>query len=585
MARTPEQRLTQRIGEIVDSHDRLNRADWVLSRKLPMIRRILSKYKKSLRLTFFGYLDSSALDKELNDSIDLFFERMERFVKDGRLKKKNIDRAVILRQTKNELLKQYTGVSDAMVDRQLQKSRRFKIRSELAEVKEAQLAQISEKINTVRIEGVTFEKDPLDDVWSQIQGRYGENGQVIFTSGNNRPLRTYVDQRTETTANDVQRSGTVLTAASTGTFFGRISRHGAIDSCILHEGELVFMSQALKNQFMRDKPDLVPLVRDIQTVQEIEQDSTHTFSFGCKHTVLVEGVQFFGAKALRRNLEENVVNRVGRLKLSEAAIENNVRAGNIEQGFDLTKQNVDLVVAKKFREKGVRAAAPAKSIVEIFDEMRFTNSPEQLNTIDELKEDNQREKIEEAIKKTFEHNDSVPDDVKDSVATYTGEGDDQFINEQLREGRLTEQTSEKLEEAIGLGRLDEDFDPENTIADIDEYIENAPKFSGDVFRGLRFETQKQLRTFIEKLDEEKGFSMKSYMSSSGFEERADRFARGQFSLRMKIKSKNAVSIVSLSKVPKEMEFLFPRDSVFTLKRLTVEGFEQGKIATVELEEV
>lgn len=345
MAKTAEQRLGERIGEIVDSHERLNRADWVLSRKLPQIRRILRKYKKSLRVAFVGYLNSSALDKELTGALDLFFERMDRFVKDGRLKAKNINRAVLLRQTKDELLKQFTGISDGMVNRQLQKTRRFKIRAELAEVKQAQLAQITEKVNTVRIEGVTFEKDQLDDVWGQLQGRYGENGQVIFTSGNKRPLRTYVDQRTETTASDVHRSGTVLTAAATGTFFGRISRHGATDSCILHEGELVFMSQALKNRFIRENPQLASRVSRIQTVQQVEADSSHTFGFGCKHIVLAEGVQFFGAKAMKRNFDENVINNIGNRKLTESVIERNIRSGKIEQGFDLNDKTAELVAA------------------------------------------------------------------------------------------------------------------------------------------------------------------------------------------------------------------------------------------------
>jgi len=345
MAKTPEQRLTDTVGDIVKFHNRLNNADWVLSRKLPQIRRILNRYKKGLRLAFQSFLQSPSLEKDLNGAMDQFFERMKRFVKSGKLQVKNINRAAMLAQTKDELLKQFGSISDSMVNRQLQKVRSFKIRKDLAQIPKAQLAQISEKINTVRVKGITFDKKQLDDVWGQLQQRYGENGEVIFTSGTRRPLRTYVDGRTRTTANDLHRSATVLTAASTGTFFGRISSHSATDSCILHEGELVFMSAALKSRFIRENPKLSGRVASIQTVQEIEADSTHTFVFNCKHIVLAEGVQFFGKKAMEKNIDENVVNRIGRRKLSEARIEKAVLSGEITKGFDLTNKNEKLVVA------------------------------------------------------------------------------------------------------------------------------------------------------------------------------------------------------------------------------------------------
>ena len=183
-----------------------------------------------------------------------------------------------------------------------------------------------------------------DNVWEALQNKYGDNGRVIFDSGQKRNLRAYVDGRTRTTANDLHRSGTVLTAAATGTFFGRISSHSAIDSCILHEGELVFMTQALKDRFISQNPDLAGRVSGFQTVQDLEADSTHIFKFNCKHIVLAEGVQFFSKKAMEKNFDDNVVNRVGRTKLSETRIEKAVKAGELTKETVIDKRN-NLVAA------------------------------------------------------------------------------------------------------------------------------------------------------------------------------------------------------------------------------------------------
>jgi len=536
MARAPEQRLVTTVGQIVDFHNRLNNAEWVLSHKIPQISRILMRYKKGLRVAFGGFLQSPSLEQDLNGSIDTFFERMKRFITSGKLKERTINRAAMLAQTKDELLKQFSGVSDGMVNRQLQKVRSFKVNKSLAEIKESQLAQISKKINTVRIEGETFDKKQLDNVWEALQNKYGDNGQVIFDSGQKRSLRAYVDGRTRTTANDLHRSGTVLTAAATGIFFGRVSSHSATDSCILHEGELVFMTQALKDRFIAQNPDLAGRVSGFHTVQDLEADSTHMFGFDCKHIVLAEGVQFFGKEAMKKNFDENVVNRLGNLKLSEAAIERNVKAGNIEAGFDLTKENIDLVIAEKFRKPKVKVVKLA---------IESTDSVEQI------------------VRDAAKYDNTLAKPVKFAIKDYSTR-DFRDINARLAGRELI---------------VKDPKDVDRTIKRIDTYLKGAPKFSGDVYRGMSFDSTEQLTDFVETLKKKKLFSSKTYLSSSSDAAQGYRFGSGQ--VVMKIRAKDASSIEGISVNPQEKEFLFPRDSRF---RVTDIRKEKGTFV-VEMEEL
>jgi len=322
--------LNKRIKEILDREARFDNPEWILTRDIPMIRRILKNYRKQLRNALGSFIGSGAFEDMVDEAVDEFIKNAADFIEKGKIKTRNAERNKLLRAVKKEYASLMGSSVDNMVARQLQKSTVFNIRADLARIPETILKQ-TDQIQAVgiRVGGKgkihQFEKNELFTVWEQLQNRYGTHDQVIFKGGHKKPLNTYVDGRTVTTRTEIDIATNQITAAANGVYFGIINKTGTRDSCIFNEGRTVFMTESARRQYKALNPSID--VSGIKTVAEVKEDDTHTFSFGCKHRVLPSGFQFFDNKEQDEIIKENKEIPTEPKKISETEVKRDIEAG------------------------------------------------------------------------------------------------------------------------------------------------------------------------------------------------------------------------------------------------------------------
>lgn len=133
------------------------------------------------------------------------------------------------------------------------------------------------------------------------------------------------------------------------------------------------------------------------------------------------------------------------------------------------------------------------------------------------------------------------------------------------------------------------------VSGLEKFLNEAPKYEGDVYRGIKFSSSVAFNSFKSKLSpgniiEDNGFvSTTTELSNvSTFSiSRADPYA-----VNMVIKSKNGVFIDPLSSFKGEKEVMFNRRTKFKVNDVEEKPFKTpaygdvtGKLLTVELEEL
>jgi len=108
----------------------------------------------------------------------------------------------------------------------------------------------------------------------------------------------------------------------------------------------------------------------------------------------------------------------------------------------------------------------------------------------------------------------------------------------------------------------------NDIDALSDFLQDAPKFNGKSYRGVRFRTQKDLDDFIKVAGEHDKVHMPAFTSSSANQEITDEFIFGEkFSVLMKIESKKGTFIGDLSVLEEELEILFNKNTAFKIKNI------------------
>ena len=133
---------------------------------------------------------------------------------------------------------------------------------------------------------------------------------------------------------------------------------------------------------------------------------------------------------------------------------------------------------------------------------------------------------------------------------------------------------------------------DNKISNIKKFINDAPKFSGHVFRGLQYatndpEAKKRWDSFIKNIEGSKEIKFGSFLSTTIDTNIALNFARKQYygknikSCVITIKTKSGVAIKSISQVPSEKEIILDNDKIY--KIIEINKDDPDKIY-VQLEE-
>jgi hypothetical protein len=161
---------------------------------------------------------------------------------------------------------------------------------------------------------------------------------------------------------------------------------------------------------------------------------------------------------------------------------------------------------------------------------------------------------------------TLSDKEKDVIKEYTG-GDYGKINDYLRNG------------------TEIDSNLKDNINVLSKTLDNAPKFSGEVYRGNYFNSDAQLNNFKEQFKVGETYTDKSFMSTTSNKDVVDLYYNDKnFVSTMNIKSKSGVSINSLSYYTNENEVLFNKGSKFKVDNVREENVNGVRNLIIDLSE-
>lgn len=177
----------------------------------------------------------------------------------------------------------------------------------------------------------------------------------------------------------------------------------------------------------------------------------------------------------------------------------------------------------------------------------------------------------EALKAMRKYKNGLSDDELDAFAEYTG-SDYYEINRSLRDG----------EETILIDRLDV------IKTHLDKVLEDAPKFKGTTYRGIKFTSFASYDNFAKGISAGSVITDKSFLSTTLHKHVAGSFTENLFdeghSVEIIIRGKSGVFLDGLSADEKEKEVLFRRKTKFKVVKMDEAfwGLNRGKAKNIKL---
>lgn len=263
---------------------------YALEKDLPTVEAAIRKYGDELRRPLYRFFAGDILEDVAQTAHDDFLRSLRQYIAEGRLTANAgvSDRLLeSLRQAIGRNIETLVAGSDADM---IQRAREFKaIAAESANaavVAQTQMTQLKIESITRRTTGA----EDLKKAWSDLQARYGSRDTVRYRNGAHYPLNTYLDQRANTSATDLHVLTTQYDASAAGVYTGKITVHGATDSCRPWEGKVVFFTAAGRDILSQK----FPKAAEMKTVDELRADrSTHLWKFNCRHGITPYPIQFF----------------------------------------------------------------------------------------------------------------------------------------------------------------------------------------------------------------------------------------------------------------------------------------------------
>lgn len=302
--------LGVRIGQIMRDYDHLNDAEWILSKNPAEVRRVVNAYREKLLAPLYKFFLGdgraySQIDNLIWQAQADFDEALKAFgVTPKKARTERLLTAIRSEYT-NRVLGQVENTFKDIITKGIQ----FQVLARSAQLATTAQANLSNVFRAVTIDGKTYDGTKVENLWNMMTERYGRSDTVRYTRngvGYNYPMRSYIDMRTQTTAGEVSRMVSAVEASVNEIYTGRISRHGAVDSCSFWEGKIVFYSQVAKDEFLKQHPEYSE-AQSWPTLQEVEADKTHMFKPQCKHRILPYPIQFMTEKRARSDIEQNTM--------------------------------------------------------------------------------------------------------------------------------------------------------------------------------------------------------------------------------------------------------------------------------------
>jgi len=315
--------LLKRMNETMKKYDQLNDAEYILSKNIAEVRRVIAKYKDELTKPMLQFFlgdgkEYSQIDKMVWDAQKEFDKALSQFDIVPKAPRTDAMLTAIRKEYTTRVMGQINNTFADLTSKAVQ----FKTLANAARIPLVAADNVSRVLRGVTIDGVTYDGTKTERLWDMMTERYGRSDTVRYSrngAGYNFPMRAYVDMRTQTTAGEVSRMVNAVEAAANDIYTGRISKHGAIDSCRYWEGKIVFYSDIAKQTFLTKYPQY-EAAKDWPTLQEVEKDKTHIFLPNCKHRVLPYPIDLMTEKRAMSEIEANTMPDIpDKIKEPEAA--------------------------------------------------------------------------------------------------------------------------------------------------------------------------------------------------------------------------------------------------------------------------
>ena len=269
---------------------KLDSLEWTLSQNPQALEAALAQYKDQLRKPLLRFFAGAPMEEMTVEAHNQFIRSLRQYVQSGAVKITREVSVGLLESLQSQIMRNIDTLLSTFDGNILDRARQIKaIAAENAG--QAVLAEL--QTIQLKIENITARTTGASDLkkaWSDLQGQYGTRETVKYRDGKNYPLTTYLDGRANSTSADIHRLTTQYDATQAGIFTGKISSHGAIDSCRPYEGKIVFFTESGRDILSQKYPQ----ARNLKTVDELKNDrGTHLWKFNCRHIVTPYPIQFF----------------------------------------------------------------------------------------------------------------------------------------------------------------------------------------------------------------------------------------------------------------------------------------------------
>lgn len=302
--------INQKLRDLIKRNKQLDDALWVLSRTDAQFFIKLDKYLGDLSKLLVGrIIDKDQIERVVDEALEDFAREMKKF-SSKKFKINLSQRGALVKSIEQQYKAQVNTVIKSIENGQIQRRAFSQLQVESQTAIDAKRVELDARLKSIRLQsgGKLVLQQTVDETWAELTKQYGDHDKVTFTNGTKFPLTSYVDGRLETTEAEVHRMTTAFDASKNGVLTGRVSSTGSKDSCMFHEGEIVFFSEQGKKLFKKQNPEVS--VSRFRTVPELEGDNTHIFKFRCKHTVTPWPIQFFSESDLETEVKDNPIQTI-----------------------------------------------------------------------------------------------------------------------------------------------------------------------------------------------------------------------------------------------------------------------------------
>jgi len=333
--------LDAKMRRFVKKYEKLNNSIYILSNNRLKLKKVLAEYTRDLQQIWLPFFAGKNVEKLAKKAHKDFIDELNKYVTRPNINKRFGESSTLLTALRGQIIGNFNGVINQNRSLLSTKFNLFKSLAEASKIPAEKFADIQlgarvvtsqtladagslgataaereavqkafiedfKKTDIWTIKGKSFDKNIVNSTWKQLSKTYGMSDTVQYRDGRNHPIRSYTDLKYANMSREITNATTLIDSQANGITTVKVSKHGSRDSCILSEGEILFINQTSKDLYIRNFPDDKAAKR-FRTVQQATDDKSHIFKANCKHRTLPFMLQHFDEADRQKTVEENEV--------------------------------------------------------------------------------------------------------------------------------------------------------------------------------------------------------------------------------------------------------------------------------------